>query len=144
MLLLKKTLGNLISSPRFPTAVVRYSVAKSCLTFCIPMGYSMPCSMGFSKQEYSWSGLPFSSPGDLPDSRMEPASAALAGRFFTTEPTGKPRFPTSRVILVNYSHFLEKNFFLYENVILEYFNNTFIHAFIHSANIYGMPVCVRD
>ena len=48
-----------------------------------------PQSMGFPKQEY-WSGLPFSSPGDLPDPGIKPASPALAGGFFTTEPPGKP------------------------------------------------------
>ena len=48
-----------------------------------------PLSMGFSKQEY-WSGLPFPSPGDLPDLGIEPASPALAGGFFTAEPPGKP------------------------------------------------------
>ena len=32
-----------------------------------------PVSMGFSRQEY-WSGLPFPSPGDLPDPGTEPAS----------------------------------------------------------------------
>ena len=35
-------------------------------------------------------GLPFPSPGDLPDPGFEPGSPALAGRFFTTEPPGKP------------------------------------------------------
>ena len=51
--------------------------------------------MGFSRQnspEY-WSGLPFSFPGDLPNPGIEPASPVapeLAGRFFTTEPPGKP------------------------------------------------------
>ena len=48
-----------------------------------------PLSVGFCRQEY-WSGLPFPSPGDLPDSGIEPASPALAGRFFTAEPSGKP------------------------------------------------------
>ena len=38
-------------------------------------------TMGFSRQEY-WSGLPFPSPGDLPNPRMEPASLALTGRLF--------------------------------------------------------------
>ena len=42
-----------------------------------------PLSMEFFKQEY-WSGLPFPPPGDLPDQRIELASPALAGRFFTT------------------------------------------------------------
>ena len=45
--------------------------------------------MGFSKQEY-WSRLPFPSPGDLPHPGIEPASPALAGRFFTAEPPGNP------------------------------------------------------
>ena len=45
--------------------------------------------MGFPRQEY-WSGLPFSSPGDLPNPRMEPRSPALTGGLFTTELPGKP------------------------------------------------------
>ena len=48
-------------------------------------------SMEFSRQEY-WSGLPFPSPGDLPDPGIEPASPespALAGGFFTTVAAGK-------------------------------------------------------
>ncbi|KAI4579382.1 hypothetical protein MJT46_000750 [Ovis ammon polii x Ovis aries] len=44
-------------------------------------------SLGFFRQE-SWSGLLFPTPGDLPDPRMKPRSPALAGRFFTTEPSG--------------------------------------------------------
>ena len=44
--------------------------------------------MQFPKQEY-WGGLPFPSPGALPDPGIELASPALAGRFFTTEPPGK-------------------------------------------------------
>ena len=47
-----------------------------------------PLSVGFFRQEY-WSGLPFPSPGDLPDPGVEPQSPALAGGFFTTEPPGK-------------------------------------------------------
>ena len=46
--------------------------------------------MGFPSQE-SWSGLPFPSPGDIPDPGIEPVSPALADGFFTTEPPGKPR-----------------------------------------------------
>ena len=51
-----------------------------------------PLPVEFPRQEY-WSGLPFPSPGDLYKSGIEPvslASPALAGRFFTTEPQGKP------------------------------------------------------
>ena len=66
-------------------------VAKSCLTLLWPprtVPHQVPLSMGFPRQEY-WSGLPFPSPGDPPNSGIEPASPALAGRFFTTEPPGK-------------------------------------------------------
>ena len=43
--------------------------------------------MGFFRHAYL-SGLPFPLPEDLPDSGTEPASPALAGGFFTTEPLG--------------------------------------------------------
>ena len=52
-----------------------------------------PLSMGFSRQEY-WSGLPCPPPGDLPNPGIKPtssASPALAGRLFTTVPSGKPQ-----------------------------------------------------
>ena len=55
--------------------------------------HQAPLSMGFSRQEH-WSGLPFHSPGDLPDPGIEPKSPALAGRFFTTESPGKPHLYT--------------------------------------------------
>ena len=45
-----------------------------------------PLSMGFSRQEY-WSGLPFPSPGDLPDPGIKSLSPVLAGGFFTTDIT---------------------------------------------------------
>ena len=52
------------------------------------VAHQAPLSMGFSRHEY-WSGLSFSSLGDLPDPRIKPASPTLAGRFFTAEPLGK-------------------------------------------------------
>ena len=45
--------------------------------------------MGFSRQEY-WSGLPFPSPGDLPNPGIEPRSPALEADALTSEPPGKP------------------------------------------------------
>ena len=51
-----------------------------------------PGSTEFSRQEY-WSGLPFPTPGDLPDQGIKPkslASPALAGRIFITAPSAKP------------------------------------------------------
>ena len=67
-----------------------------CVCVCVPSGVQLfviqwtvarqaPLCVGFSTQEY-WSGLPFSTPGDLPNPGTEPtalASLALAGRFFT-------------------------------------------------------------
>ena len=53
------------------------------------VAHQAPPSMGFPRQEY-WSGLPFPSPGDLPDPGLEAVSPALAGGFFSTEPQEKP------------------------------------------------------
>ena len=46
------------------------------------VAHQVPLSMGFPRQEF-WSGLPCLPSGDLPDSGIQPASPALAGRFFT-------------------------------------------------------------
>jgi len=45
--------------------------------------------LGFPRQE-NWNELPFPSPGDLPHLGIKLDSATLAGKFFTTEPPGKP------------------------------------------------------
>ena len=47
-------------------------------------------SMGFSRQEY-WSGLPFPSPGDLPDPGVEPRSPALQADSLSSELQGVPK-----------------------------------------------------
>ena len=69
------------------------SVAQLCPTLCNPKDCSPPgSSVQGSRQEY-WSGFPFPPPGDLPDPGIEPTSLvspALAGRFFTIMPHGKP------------------------------------------------------
>ena len=60
--------------------VVAVLVAKLCLTLLWPpwtVAGQAPLSIGFPRQEY-WSGLPFPSPGDLPDPGIEPMSPALA------------------------------------------------------------------
>ena len=59
--------------------------------------HQAPLSMGFPRQEY-WSGLPFSTPGDLPDPGIKLTSPALAGGFFTTEPSGKPSGKTTSML----------------------------------------------
>ena len=62
-------------------------VTQSCLTLCDPMGCSLP---GFSVhgifQAMSWSGLPFPSPGDLPNPGIEAGSPALWTDALPSEP----------------------------------------------------------
>ena len=53
------------------------------------VAYQTPPSMRFSRQEY-WNGLPFPSPGDLPNPGMEPGSPALEADALTSELPGKP------------------------------------------------------
>ena len=64
---------------------------NSCQTLATP--WTAACqaslSMGFSRQEY-WSGLPFPSPGDLPDPGIEPRCPALQAGLLSTELPGSP------------------------------------------------------
>ena len=53
------------------------------------VAYQAPLSMGFFRQEF-WSGLPFPSPGDLPDPGIEPGSPALQADALSSEPPRKP------------------------------------------------------
>ena len=53
------------------------------------VAYQAPPFMGFSRQEY-WSGLPFPSPGNLPDSGIKHSSPALQADALPSEPPGKP------------------------------------------------------
>ena len=54
------------------------------------VAYQAPPSMGFSRQEY-WSGLPFPSPGDLPNPGIEPGSPSFQADALTSEPPGKKK-----------------------------------------------------
>ena len=53
------------------------------------IAHQPPLSMGFPRQD-CWSGLPFPSPGHLPNPGIDPLAPALAGGFFNTDPPGKP------------------------------------------------------
>ena len=53
------------------------------------VAYQAPPSIGLSRQEY-WSGLPFPSPGDLPEPGIEPGSPTLQADALPSEPPGKP------------------------------------------------------
>ena len=67
---------------------------QSCLTLCNPwtVAHQAPVSMEFSRQEY-WSGLPFASPGDLPNPGIEPRSPALQAGSSPFELLGRPAIP---------------------------------------------------
>ena len=64
------------------------------------VAHQAPPSMAFSRKEY-WSGLPFPSPGDLPDPGIEPWSPALQADALTSEPPGKTMLPTPVFFLEN-------------------------------------------
>ena len=63
--------------------------------FVIPwtVAYQAPPSLGFSRQEY-WSGLPFPSPGDLPNPGIKPGSPVLQADALPSEPSGKSLLPS--------------------------------------------------
>ena len=72
----------------------RYLVVSDSFATPRTVARQAPLSMGFPRQAH-WSGLPFPSPGDLPDPGIKRTSPASAGRFFTTEPPGSP-YSTNR------------------------------------------------
>ena len=65
------------------------SVMSSSFVTPWTIDHQAPLSMGFSKQEY-WSGLPFPSPGDLPDPGIKSGSPAWQADFLPSKPPGKP------------------------------------------------------
>ena len=73
------------------------------------IAHQAPLSKEFSRQEY-WSGLPFPPSGNLPDPQIEPASPALAGGFFTTEPPGKTLQIYRRAMIKTYHYTKEVGF----------------------------------
>ena len=62
-------------------------VAQLCPTLCDPrtVAHQAPLSMEFSRQEY-WSGLPFPSPGHLPNPEIESRSPTLQADSLLSEP----------------------------------------------------------
>ena len=111
-------------------------VAQSCLTLCNPMDSSLPGSaiMGFSRQEY-WSGLPFPSPGNLPNLGIEPGSPALQTDALPSEPLGKPKalinlifLPTSAASPPHQPACTMSSIFLSLSLLLVYFLPQIIYS----------------
>ena len=63
------------------------------------VAYQASQSMGFSRQEY-WTGLPFPSPGDLPDPGIEPESPALEADALISEPPGKTLYQNTAMFII--------------------------------------------
>ena len=76
------------------------SVMSNCFATLWTVDPQVPLSRGFPSPEY-WCGLPFLSPGDLSGPGIEPSSSALAGRFVTDAPPGKPCLTMLVVLIQN-------------------------------------------
>ena len=75
--------------------------SKLCLTLVTPWNITFwnPLAMGFPRQEY-WSGLPFPSPGYLPNLEIEPKSPTLHTDSLRSEPPSKPLYMHSSLYLL--------------------------------------------
>ena len=87
------TLGTARGLQEIKTPLLKWREGKSlsCVRLIATpwtIAYKVPLSMEFSRQEY-WSGLPFPSPGDLPDPGIEPGSSALQAETLPSEPPEK-------------------------------------------------------
>ena len=96
------------------------------------VAYQAPPSMGSSRQEY-WGGLPFPSPGDLPNPGIEPRSPALQADALTSEPPGQthPIWARVRALEVKeeptFLNSLLKDFSCY-NPLIEFSMDTFLKS----------------
>ena len=84
------------------------------------VAYKAPLSMEFSRQEY-WSGLPFPSPGDLPDPGIEPRSPTLQADALPSEPPGKSSLTVSGLeFYLKFKHLATQTHFLLFYVPVHY------------------------
>ena len=82
------------------------------------VAYQAPLSTGFSRQE-CWSGLPFPSPGDLPNPGIETGSPSLQADALPSEPPGKPQI---------FNGMYNLGFYLYILSIHLCFSDYFLHC----------------
>ena len=94
--------------------------------------------MGFSRQEY-WSGLPFPSPGDLPNPGIEPGSPVLQADTLPSEPPGK----SGLNVCLGISNFLEEISSLSHSVVfLCFFSLIAAEGFLISS-CYSLELCIQ-
>ena len=80
----------ILASPHIQKVTAKVKSLSRVRLFVTPwtVAHQAPLSMGFSRQEY-WSGLPFPSPGDLPNPGIKPGSPALQADALSSEPPGE-------------------------------------------------------
>ena len=74
----------------------------------LTIAHQAPLSMRFSRQEY-WSGLPFPSPGDLPNPGIKPRSPALQADSLPSEPPGKPTLSVRCLVMAKTQFLFSKS-----------------------------------
>ena len=90
-----------------------------------------PLSMGFSRQEY-WSGLPFPSPGDLPNPGTEPWSPAWQADALSSEPPGNSSSTSFKIFYIQlFQHCFPKNFSLIIKLPLHLCQKSNSHTWVH-------------
>ena len=94
--------------------------------------------MEFPRQKY-WSGFPFPSPGDLPNPGIKITSPALAGRFFTTEPPGKPII----IVIVGLILNIKTDGLVMDDNTHQGLKYTHTHTHTHTHTTYN-PIKVKD
>jgi len=96
--------------------------------------------MGFSRQEY-WSGLPFPSPGDLPNTGKEFRSPALLAYALPSEPPGKPKFsrtiPISKSVKISAFNNFDYLLMIFDNFCLF----CFLCFIVQLALCFGFVLC---
>ena len=120
---------NLMSSPDGYTEFWVKSLSRVRL-FVTPwtVAHQAPPSMGFSRQEY-WSGLPFPSPGDLPDPGIKPRSPTLQAGALASEPSGKPNGYTVSLYFLMTNSLHSKELFLPFNLLITFIRLFYSFAF---------------
>ena len=97
------------------------------------VAYQAPPSMGFFRQEY-WSGLPFPSPGDLPNPGIKPGSPTLQADTLQSEPPGKTPWrrawqPKNKIFIQSQNTFLQINYKRKGYFTVKKLCNTMLHIF---------------
>ena len=120
------------------------AVSHLCLTLCDPRGCNLPgfSSLEFPRQEY-WSGLPFPSPGDLPDPGIKPGSPVLQAHSLLSEPPGNQVCVYIYPLFSKFASHLCHHRTLNEFPLL-YSRFSLLFCFVHNTDSVCMPIPILD